>query len=442
MSELPLFPELLESDGCSVSIATPGKELRLSRPERNQSEMVVRDLDSILGPDHRARAIWSLVERLDLSDFYRGIRSASDSPGRAATDPKVLLALWLYATVEGVGSARHLDRLCGEHDAFRWIRGGVPVNYHMLSDFRVEHGEALDSLLTQLVTVLLKEGLVDLKGVAQDGMRVRASAGHSSFRREKTLRRCLEEAEEQVKRLAQEQEHPDPGKRERAARERAAREREERVEEALRQLPELQAVKERQKRKAGKKRAAKVTEARVSTTDPDARVMKMPDGGFRPAFNVQFATDVSSGTILGVAVINQGTDQGEALPVAEQVGHRTGRRPESYLMDGGFVDMNDIRTLEDRGIKVYAPPKETKAIVVPKSHGEQLWRARMETEEAKEIYKQRASTAEWVNAQGRERHGLQRFIVRGLAKVRCVALLVALAHNLCRWLSHEQQAMA
>ena len=181
MSELPLFPELAESEEVPMPVPTARNELRLSGPVRNQAEMIVRDLDAVLGPEHRARAIWSLVERLDLSDFYTAIRSTSDRPGRAATDPKVLLALWLYATVEGIGSARQLDRLCEEHDAFRWLRGGVPVNYHMLSDFRVDHGEALDSLLTQLVAALLKEGLVDLKSVAQDGMRVRASAGQSSF---------------------------------------------------------------------------------------------------------------------------------------------------------------------------------------------------------------------------------------------------------------------
>jgi transposase len=160
--------------------------------------MVMQELDALIGPEHRARAIWGLVERLDLSQLYTPIRAATDTPGRAATDPKVLLALWLYATVEDVGSARHLDRLCQEHDAYRWLRGGVPVNYHMLSDFRVSHGEALDGLLTQLLAVLLKEGLVDLGGVAQDGMRVRASAGQSSFRREKSLKRCLEQAQKQV----------------------------------------------------------------------------------------------------------------------------------------------------------------------------------------------------------------------------------------------------
>jgi transposase len=409
-------------------------KLRLSRPVRNQVEIVMQELDALISPEHRARAIWGLVERLDLSQLYTPIRVATDTPGRAATDPKVLLALWLYATTEGVGSARHLERLCNEHDAYRWLRGGVPVNYHMLADFRVGHGEALDELMTQLLAVLLKEGLADLDGVAQDGMRVRASAGQSSFRREKSLKKCLEKAQKQVERLALEREHPDPrkGRREEAARERAAREREERVEEALRQLPQVQAVKERQKRKAGKERAAKVTEARVSTTDPEARVMKMPDGGFRPAYNVQLATDVSSGIVMGVSVINDGTDQGEALPMVEQVVRRTGRQPKKYLMDGGFVDLKDIQTLEEAGIEVYAPPKETVKPVESKNGWMKGWRERMSTETAKEVYKQRAATAEWSNAQVSQ-HGVSQFRVRGVAKVTAVMLLVVLAHNLLRW---------
>jgi hypothetical protein len=298
----------------------------------------------------------------------------------------------------------------------------------------VSHGEALDDLLTQLLAVLLKEGLADLAGVAQDGKRVRASAGQSSFRREKTLKMCLEKAQEQVERLAQEREHPDPskGKREQAARERAAREREERVEEALRQLPQVQAIKERQKRKAGKQRADKVTEARVSTTDPEARVMKMPDGGFRPAYNMQLATDVTSGIVLGLSVTNDGTDQGEALPMVEQVVRRTRRQPQKYLMDGGFVDLKDIQALEERGIEVYAPPKETGKPVESKNSWVQGWRERMTTGSAKEVYKQRAATAEWSNAQVSQ-HGVSQFRVRGVAKVTAVMLLVVLAHNLLRW---------
>ena len=207
------------------------------------------------------------------------------------------------------------------------------------------------------------------------------------------------------------------------------------MEEALRQLPQVQAIKERQKRKAGKQRAARVTEARVSTTDPEARVMKMPDGGFRPAYNVSAsggATDVSSGIVLGMSVINDGTDQGESLPMVEQIVQRTRRQPEKYLMDGGFVDLEDVRTLEERGIEVYAPPKETKKPVASKNGWEQGWRERMTTQPAKEVYKQRAATAEWANAQVRQ-HGVSQFRVRGVVKVTAVMLLVVLAHNLLRW---------
>ena len=444
MSYLPLFPEFPESQELPSRVPVERTALRLSQPVRNQVEMVLRDLDSCLGPGHPARAIWALVERLDLSQLYVPIRAAADTPGRAATDPKVLLALWLYATVEGISSAHRLDRLSHEHDAYRWLRGGVPVNYHLLSDFRGGHEEVLDQLLTDLVAVLLKEDVVKLKRVAQDGVRVRASAGEGSFRGEKTLRECLKQAQKQVERLAEEREHPDPllNQREQAAQERVARERGERVEEALRQLPEVQAVKERQKRNAGKKRAAKVTEARVSTTDADARVMKMAGGDFRPAYNVQFATDTASGIIVGAGVTHKGADQGQALPMADQVTRRSGRQPEAYLVDGGFVHLADITSLEERGIAVYAPPKERKPEGRHKKEGAavEAWRLRMTTPEGKEIYKERAATAEWVNAQARVRYGLQQFRVRRLSKVRCVVLLIALAHNLCQWLSHIRRA--
>ena len=429
------FPELPESEAKTGVGATRPDETRVVRPVRNQLQMVMQDLDASLPQDHPARAIWDMLEQLDLSGFYASIQSVRGGPGRPASDPAVLLGLWVYATVEGVGSARKLSRLCQEHDGFRWLRGGVPVDYHLLSDFRTEHQQALDELLTQIVGVLMAEELVDLKEVAQDGVRVRASAGSGSFRRKERLEQHLRGAREQVRRLADQREHPDRGesKRERAAMERAGRERLLRVQRALEQMPDVQAAKERQAKRAGKARRAKLTEARVSTTDPEARVMKMTDGGFRPAYNVQLATDVESQVVVGVDVINRGTDQGEALPVAEQVVRRTGQQPENYLMDGGFVDLEDIQTLEDRGIAVYAPPRGAEAAVVPKSRGEEVWRERMDTPEGKAIYRHRASTAECVNALARNRYGLQQFRVRGLFNVTSVVLLVAITHNLMRW---------
>jgi len=419
------------------------KGIRVKKPVRNQAEMMVRDLDSLVAEDHPVRAVWEFLGRLDLSAFYRSIKVVLDRPGRPASDPQVLLALWVYATVEGIGSARRIAKLTEEHDVYRWLRGAVPVDYHLLAEFRVTHQEEIDDLITQAVAVLLKTGVVELKRVSQDGIRVRASAGSSSFHRDKSLKKCLEEAREQVKRVAEERENPDreASQREQAARERAAKEREERIDKALRQLPQVQAAKERQKKHAGKVRAAEVTEARVSSTDPSARTMKMADGGFRPAYNIQYATDTDSQVIVGVDVSNQGTDQGQALGMEEQVEKRTGKQPESYLVDGGFVDLEDIKVMEQRGIEVYAPPKDNGRREV--SYGTGIagtpeiaaWRERMRTEEAKTTYKERAATSECVNALMRTRYGLQQFTVRGLPKVLGVVLLMVLTHNLLRWIN-------
>ena len=261
-------------------------------------------------------------------------------------------------------------------------------------------------------------------------------------RRQETLEKHLEEARAQVARLAQEREHPDPGvgQRSRAARERAAPERVERVEQALRYLPQAQAAKERQQQTQTIARRAKVTQPRTSTTDPQARVMKMPDGGFRPAYNVELATDQAKGIIVGVRVVMEGTDAGQAPPMEEQVKERTGQHPGAYLMDGGFATREDITALEERDVTVYAPVK------LPKSKPEEeryrprygdtpqveRWRQRMATEEAKAVYRQRGSTAEWANAQVTQ-HGVSRFTVRGVAKLTSVMLLVVVGHNLLRW---------
>ena len=359
MSEGTLFELPPVEEGVSAPPTRP-EEARVLRPVRYQLQWLPRTLDEVLAEDHPARAIWGFLEKLDLSAFYGSIKATLDRPGRSTTDPQVLLAVWLLATVEGIGSARGLARLCQEHDAYRWLCGGVPINYHMLSDFRGAHPGALDELLTQIVASLTTAGAVTLERVAQDGMRVRASASASSFRRQETLETHLEAARAQVERLAKEREHPDPGvnQRERAARERAARER---VEQALDYLPQAQAAKERQQQTQAIAKRAKVSAPRVSSTDPEARVMKMPDGGFRPAYNVELATDQAQGIIVGVTVIKEGTDAGQALPMEEQVVERTGRHPGAYLMDGGFATREDITALEERDVTVYAPVKLPKS---------------------------------------------------------------------------------
>lgn len=444
MSEATLF-EMPEPGTPKPTPATRPEEARVLRPIRDQLEWTPRSLDSMLPPDHPARAIWAMLERLDLAAFYASIKAVLGHPGHPTTDPQVLFALWLYATAEGVGSARQLNRLCDEHDVYRWLRGGVPINYHMLSDFRVANRKALDELLTEILASMMVDGLVTLRHVAQDGMRTRASAGASSFRRQERLEQCLAEAREQVERLAKEREHPDPGvnRRRRAAQERVARERQSRIEEALRRLPAIKAAKERQGKTLSKGKRGKVTEPRVSATDPEARVMKMPDGGFRPAYNLELATDVDSQVIVGVAVVTKGSDGGEAAPMAEQIDERADRSPEAYLIDGGFATREDITTLERRGIAVYAPTRSPRTQTSGRSQADPrpddtpevaAWRVRMETDEAKVIYKERAATAECVNAHAR-RHGLRQLLVRGVDKVLSVLLLMAITHNILRWIA-------
>ena len=279
-------------------------------------------------------------------------------------------------------------------------------------------------------------GAVTLERVAQDGMRVRASAGASSFRRQETLEKHLKEARAHVARLAKEREHPDPGVSQREQRAR------ERVEQALDLLPQAQATKEGQERTLATPKRDQVTQPRVSTTDPQARVVKMPDGGFRPAYNVELATDRAKGIIVGVSVIREGTDAGQALPMEEQVVKRTGQHPQDYLMDGGFATREDITALEERNVTVYSPVRLPRN--KPEEEGYQphygdtpqvaRWRQRMATEEAKAVYRGRGSTAEWANAQVSQ-HGVSRFTVRGLAKVTSVMLLVAVGHNLLRWVA-------
>jgi transposase len=386
-------------------------------------------LENLLDGDHQARLVWDFCQGLDLTALYDSIRSRVGGPGRAALDPRLGVALWLYATLEGIGSARYLDYLCTHHNAFRWLCGGVSVNYHTLADFRVEHVAFLDELLTHSIAVLRERELVDLNRVAQDGMRVRASAGAASFRRRVTLEECLQEAQDQVARLKEEMDDDPaaPSRRHAAARERAAREREERLQQALERLPELEA----------KKKADQKEKARVSTTDPEATVMKMADGGFRPAYNVQFAADCSSQVIVGVEVLTAGSDMGQLTPMAEQIHERCDAYPKETLADGGFAAHKDIEAVEQQsGGTVYVPvpkPKDPGQDRYARHAGDSeavaAWRARMGTEAGKVIYKDRAATVECVNAQARNR-GLVRLLVRGLRKVKALALWFAIAHNL------------
>lgn len=418
-----------------------GAPVRVKRPQRNQIQWRDASLDQMIPRDHRVRAVWAYVDSLDLDPLYAKIQAVEGEAGRDAIDPKILMALWMFAIIEGISSARHLARLCTRDLAYIWLCGEVGVNHHKLSDFRTGHGEFLDALLTDTIATLIHQGVVTLETVAQDGMRVRANAGSSSFRREKTLEECRREAAEQVRKLREENdddsENGASNARRQAAVERAAHEQAQRVAEALKNLAQLREQKEQRKKGSG-------DEARCSTTDPEARNMKMADGGFRPAYNVQFGTDGDARMIVMVDVTNNGSDGGLMAPMHEAIRGRYGKVPEHYVVDGGFATIEDITQVERSGSQVAAPMLHEARINKrggdPHSRRARdtnemaAFRKRMAGDDAKTILKRRPSIAEFPNAECRNR-GLQQFRVRGLEKVRTATLWYALTFNFMRMCS-------
>ena len=417
--------------------------------------------------DHPARTVWAFVEALDLGPLYGAIRAIEGHAGRPAIDPKILVALWLYATVDGVGSARELDRLCERDAPYRWLAGGVSVNHHTLADFRTAHGVWLDRELTRSLAALMDRGLVRLEVVAQDGMRVRASAKAASFRRRARLDALLATARTQVAALKAELEaDPDAStRRKQAARERAAREREARLAEALATLAEIERTQAPKRTApaagagdtppsdAGPPDASPPTadrepqqktatpERRVSTTDPQARVMKMADGGFRPAFNAQLVVDADTQLIAAVDLVNIGSDISQMAPMHEALRTRYTQTPAQWLADGGYANLAAIDQLAQAGTQPCVPvPKSRNPAIDPHQPPPSdppavaAWRQRMAGEAARALYKRRAASVECANAQFRRR-GFVQLTVRGLAKARTIVLWHALAHNLMRMAS-------
>jgi transposase len=425
--------------------ATGAVRLRLA--DRTQMAWVAQCLDEQIPADHEARTVWALVCGLDLSGFHAAIAARDGQPGRNSTDPRILVALWLYAAIRGVGKARELDRLCEESDPYRWIRGGVSLNYHTLADFRVQHKEALEALFANVIATLVKKGLAKVDRLTQDGVKVRAGAGAASFRRGLTLAKLQAQAAERMKALGAMLDDPlssagdsaAQSARQKAAQERAARERQRRVSEALELIPHLQ---ERQRKAAQnlsqKQQQEQQKEPRASTTDPEARRMKMADGGFRPAYNVQVGADPHSRAILAVQVTNEGVDYEQSEPLRDQVQNLCGQTVLEHLYDGGYVTVDGIEEATQQGVIVYAPPKPPRN---PEKHGDEFtprpndseaivaWRLRMGSAEGKAIYKERAATNETINAQLRQ-SGLTQLTVRGLNKATCVVLWMALAYDL------------
>lgn len=409
--------------------------LRLSRAERVQTSFGMFCLDDLLSADHRARQVWAYVEGSDLGALYDRIRAVDGGAGRAPIDPAILMALWLYATLESVGSARLLARLCESDAAYRWICGGVGVNYHTLSDFRVEAGAVLDDLLTRSMAALVKTGIVNLSCLAVDGVRVRANAGASSFRSQSRLSQLHEMARQKVAELRAELD-ADPAassKRSLERKLRAEQDRQKRIEEAQKAADAIEAERKQEAEKQRRRKLKKSKPARGSTTDASARVMSMADGGYRPAYNLQFKTDPKSKCVVGIEVTNKASDKGQLEASVEETERRYKVKATHLLADGGYAAKDDIERLHDREIEVFCPlPKSTGKLAPTQPRrgegpGVIAWRERMGRHESAEIYKERFA-CERPHADARNR-GLQRFLVRGMEKVKAVALWHITAYN-------------
>ena len=486
----------------------PAAAVRVKPIDRRQLFFRSMDVDALVGPAHPVRAIWELVGRLDLSAFYQAIEAVEGEAGRPATDPKLLVSLWIYAYSRGVSSAREVARLCAYHPAYQWLTGAEAVSYHTLSSFRVQQKEALDALFRDVLGVLSADGLIKMKRVTQDGTKVRACASSKSFRREERLAAHRKMAEEQIAAMGDPREEQ-VSQRTAQARARALRERRARLERAAEELQKIREKKDSTEEKQ---------QARVSTTDPEARVMKQGDGGFGPSYNVQTTTDTEARVVLAVAVSQAGEDSGELLPALERVEQNVGRKPEQVIADGGYTNRKNIVAMEERGVEligsleraaarqrtqgvgeaflskmfVYDPASNTfrcpagetlrakgkknqpgateyyyraeaaacqvcahHAACCPKTAAQGrlvvrveedprvvAFRQKMETAEAKAVYKQRAEVAEFPHAWLKEKIGLRRFRLRGLIKVGMEALWACLAYNIEQWIRLRPLAQA
>ena len=503
---LPDMEETLSSHQQETSSKTTFKP-NINQPkikEINRQQMLMRtvEIQNLIPEDHEARAIWEFVGKLDLSAFYQDIRTLEGSAGRSCLSPQLLVSIWVYAYCRGVGYAREVARLIEFDPAFQWLTGMTLINHHTLSDFRVDHQEALNQMLIEVLGVLSAEGLITLKRVAQDGTKIKAYARSSSFRREQRIQEHLAEAKQQVE-VLNESLLPEEFS---ARKMRTAQERVKNLELALQELEKIRAV---------KKTAKEKEQARVSETDPEARIMKQSDGGFAPSYNVQISTDSHSGIIVGVEVVQAGNDTHELVPGVEKVEENCGKKPDQVLVDAGFTNKESIQEMADRKIdligslshpdfssrakgkgidpeftvKAFHYNKETDTYTCPagqklifqwktKEKGQDVYRyhpttnvcqncpfqkkccptepkagrsisrcvgspavaafkEKMETDEAKKLYKKRGPLAEFSNLWIKCKLKLRQFVLRGLKKVNMEAKWACVTTNIQKWIERK-----
>jgi len=476
---------------------------RLKAVDRSQLMLRSVDVEQLVEEDHPARAIWAFTGRMDWSGFYASVHAVEGVAGREAWDARLLASLWIYAYSRGIGSAREVARRCGYDPAFQWLTGLQEVNYHTLADFRVGYQRELDELFAQALGLLSAEGLITLERVMHDGTKIKACAGADSFRREERIRTHLEAARAQV--TAMGDPRVEPPARQRAARERAQRERTQHLEQALGELEKIRQAKTGEEAKA---------QARVSQSDPEARIMKQGDGGFAPSYNAQISTDAAHGLIVGVGISQCGSDYGELVAAVQRVEQSTGQKPQQVVVDGGFTSRENVVAMAEAGIDLvgsldeyneqsagqlrrrgvveafyphafaydaeqnvyrcpagellrhdgqekgagivhhrYRAPAATCAVCqfkgqcCPQNESKgrmitraieapimQAFKAKMQTEAAKSIYRLRGAIAEFPNAWLKAKIGLRQFRVRGLRKVGMEALWACLTHNIQQWM--------
>ena len=467
----------------------------------NRDQLIMRtiDIERLVEADHPVRAIWEMLGQMDLSEFDERIRAVEGRAGQATLSPRLLASLWIYGYSEGISSARELARLCEYEPGCQWLTAMGTVNHHTLSDFRVESKKALDGVFTQVLGVLSAAGLVELKQVMQDGTKVKANAGKDTFRREERLRQHLQLAEKQIEAMG------DPrsdaiSQRVAKAQQRAAKEQKQRLEEAMAEL---------QKVRQGKT-AKQAGEARISTTDPQARVMKNGSGGYEPSYNVQIATDAAPGVIIDVMAVQDANDWDQLAPAMERLAATVGT-PEQIIVDAGYTGRENIEAMSDKQIEMIGPvpapaanrhhyrkrgitadfeadafkfdpganhylcptgkilrptTKERHAGRVkwkyqarpsdcqicpfrdqccPKTRSRRITRsedsdrvkafqAKMQTEEAKQLYRRRPQIAEFANAWIKDKLGLRQFRLRGLFKVQTECVWAVLTYNIQQWI--------
>ncbi len=416
---------------------------RLRRPCRNQMEMKIGCLDDLIPEEHRARDIWRFVEKMDTSPCFNTIKSVYRRAGRPTTSPKVLLALWIYSILDGNLSARKLEELCLNHNVYKWIAGGTPINRTMLAEFCSINPIKFEDLLTNCLAVMVEAGVLTGKDFGQDGTRIKANAGFSSFRTKETLKKIKAEVQEHIRELREEvAKDSDVYKTKKLC---MAQEKNQQIEKALKNLEQFK----KEKVENGKKnhkipKEEDLEKMRASMTEPEVRKMKMGDGGYRLAYNIQFATEMDSRVIFGADVVNT-LDPGTSPKMMCRVHSRLKKLnlapAKNWVADAAYSGKKDIEEVANLfpDCCYYAPPKPCKGIDPKKelkndSEAVKKWRRMIDTEEVNEVYKNRCSTTEFSNMQVKNR-GLREFLVRGLGKVKGIVNLHALTQNISRYIN-------